>query len=349
MKARYNFLVLVIFICAVSPVMAKNSANTDIAMKFVQRISEIQEFNEWKNATIGKILELYDLDESVNAYILELTKDGKYIGYIVVSAKRTNYPILEFSKGKSPTMIAKETGIEPDRHYYLGGTIYLFKKGAKCSDIFGKEVNLSALKAGSKDILKNEEVKRRLERRALEAETIWKAYESSANQIITYYEIMIKGVPALLWKRGCTPTASAMVLGYWDQKGYPNFPNDYQNKLIDELADAMGTWNNGYTPQWQVSGGINKVCNKYGYGNWASDVWWVTWDTVLSEINSYRPFVLTFVLHNEYTWHSVTVIGYLIDSSNNKFISLYNTWDTSVHYIAFGSWFGANAHKVIPR
>jgi len=70
---------------------------------------------------------------------------------------------------------------------------------------------------------------------------------------------------------------------------------------------------------------------------------------VTDEISAYRPFVLTMVWHPTYTWHSVTVIGYAIDiDTNSKYILLYDTWDTDVHYIAFGSWIGANAHKAVP-
>jgi len=33
---------------------------------------------------------------------------------------------------------------------------------------------------------------------------------------------VIQGVPAYIWSYGCFPTAAAMMLGYWDNHGFPN-------------------------------------------------------------------------------------------------------------------------------
>jgi hypothetical protein len=63
--------------------------------------------------------------------------------------------------------------------------------------------------------------------------------DSSSYSISTVTQKSISGVPYYPWRTGCSPTASGMVLGYWDSHGYPNFPS--RNYLIDELADAMGT------------------------------------------------------------------------------------------------------------
>jgi len=206
-------------------------------------------------------------------------------------------------------MRASKLGIKAEKVYYLGALAYFFKEKGKYYDLMGREIEFKKIKEEVGKAMKDERVREHLTKRALEAKEQWKRYSSDTVTTLAWYGVHIQGVPALLWYRGCTPTAAAMVLGYWDQHGYPNFPDDYQTTLIDELADAMGTWDNGYTPQWQVSGGINTVCNNHGYGNWASDVWWVTWDMVTDEIGAYRPFVLTMVLQSTYTWHSVAVIG----------------------------------------
>jgi hypothetical protein len=55
-----------------------------------------------------------DTVRGVMAVIVCVRNGGKCddAGYIVVSAKKTNYPILEFSKGKSPVMRVDELGHE---------------------------------------------------------------------------------------------------------------------------------------------------------------------------------------------------------------------------------------------
>ena len=40
-------------------------------------------------------------------------------------------------------------------------------------------------------------------------------------------QVLIKNVPAYLWRHGCGPTAAGMVIGYWDSQGYPDLvPGD---------------------------------------------------------------------------------------------------------------------------
>jgi len=232
----------------------------NVAEKFAAKISTTEDFKEWKDAKIGKVVTCYDVDESRSAYVFELVKNEKYVGYIVVSAKKTNYPVLEFSKGTSPLMKASKLGIKAEKVYYLGALMYFFKEKGKCYDLMGREVDFEKVKKGVKGIMKDKKVRKHLAKRAMEAGEQWEKYNEITKSVSTlsWYGIHIQGVPALLWYRGCTPTAAAMVLGYWDQNGYPNFPDDYQTTLIDELADAMGTWDNGYTPMAGIRG--HKYC-----------------------------------------------------------------------------------------
>ncbi|MBO8181632.1 MAG: C39 family peptidase [Archaeoglobus sp.] len=360
-------LVLVMLGSAVMPAMAttntvsQNEAKS-VANKFIARISATDSFKDWKYAKIGKIATAYDVDESRSAYILELVKDGKYAGYIVVSAKKTNYPILEFSKGKSPLARIEELGIKAERVYRLGGMMYIAEERGKYYDLNKREIDFSKLREGVVEALKDEKIRNHLAKRTMEAKKQWEKYSSETLGGTQPGEGHVFGVPALLWYLGCSPTAAAMVLGYWDQHGYPNFPNDYQHDLIEELADAMGLtcW---YLPPWwqgtcptNIDDGINEVCNNHGYSNWATNQWFPTWNDVVNEITAGRPFVLAMAWggtgsgHTQpYGHHSVTCIGFLTDySTNEKFVELYDTWDTTPHLLAFGDWWASSATWVRP-
>jgi hypothetical protein len=49
--------------------------------------------------------------------------------------------------------------------------------------------------------------------------------------------ILIEGVPAYLWYRGCGPTAAGMVLGYWDGQGYVDlFPGSAATRTSEVEA-----------------------------------------------------------------------------------------------------------------
>lgn len=101
---------------------------------------------------------------------------------------------------------------------------------------------------------------------------------------------------------------------------FPNFPNDYQFALIEELANAMGTWSgwpaDGLTWPWAIADGINKVCRKYGYSNWASNKFFPSWNDAVNEINSGRAFTLAMLFggtalqgDRAYGQHVVTCVG----------------------------------------
>ncbi|UCG62315.1 MAG: C39 family peptidase [Candidatus Zixiibacteriota bacterium] len=57
-------------------------------------------------------------------------------------------------------------------------------------------------------------------------------------------QVIIKDVPAYLWRHGCGPTAAGMVIGYWDSNGYPDLvPGDAitQTAAVDAvIADDGG-------------------------------------------------------------------------------------------------------------
>lgn len=254
--------------------MAKEQVSTaeakEVAKKFMHIVSVNEKFKEWKEAKLSNPIVCYGIDDNPTAYLFELKKSGSYLGYIVISATKDNYPVLEFSKGKSPLMRALELGIKPEKVYYLGGIIYIFKQNGRYYYLFGNIINFKMIKQGIKEFLKDEKVKKHLAKRSVEAKSQWNSFKGKLLTTSAIIEKKIYGVPLLKWYRGCAPTSAAMVLGYWDQHGYSNFTDDYQTKLIDDLADAMGTWSlwpfiEGATWPWMIDDGINAVCKKYGY------------------------------------------------------------------------------------
>lgn len=85
----------------------KNFVNVDTATSvaniYVEQFSAtIPEFNNWKGATVRKATTYYDLKGTESAYSFDVLVNGQYAGYLMVSATRDNYPVLEFSKEKTP-------------------------------------------------------------------------------------------------------------------------------------------------------------------------------------------------------------------------------------------------------
>lgn len=128
----------------------------------------------------------------------------------------------------------------------------------------------------------------------------------------------------------CAPTASACVLGYWDDHGYGNLINgssDYGvnstgvTQLVDFLKIDMGWSGADGTPIVNIPGGIENTANsRCGYSFNATNLPRpVSWNDVTTEINADRPFVFT-VDHPYYNtggwWHSITGVGYTEDAGD---------------------------------
>ena len=153
----------------------------------------------------------------------------------------------------------------------------------------------------------------------------------------------------------CAPTASGMILSYWRNHGYPNFPSN-GDTLIAELYSAMGTSGTTGTPDANLESGIESVIQSYGYSIDGLYVnrYSITFSGIQSEINANRPIHLS--MHGAgaalgqttpYDHHSVTVVGW----ANGAFdaLELNDGWSTSVsRYIVYGNWNYVNAVYVRP-
>jgi len=100
----------------------------------------IANYSEWQEATVEQSTVYHNLDGKKSAYAFNVIENGQYAGYILVSATRDNYPILEFSTGRTPNAItelttrsetlaqdrADENGLTAGevKPLYLGATFY---------------------------------------------------------------------------------------------------------------------------------------------------------------------------------------------------------------------------------
>lgn len=104
----------------------------EYAEKQIDNIAESADINKWKGCSISKETALFDTDSKINAYYLELEKNGKGCGYVIVSAEDSGH-ILEYSYNGGDSFLteAKETvseeydiNIREQKIYYLGGMSY---------------------------------------------------------------------------------------------------------------------------------------------------------------------------------------------------------------------------------
>ena len=334
-----TMLLATLLIAAVSaPVSAATSVSIEdaetVASFYVQYVPTfIDNYSEWQEATVEQSTVYHDLDGEKSAYAFNVIENGQYAGYILVSATRDNYPILEFSTGRTPNAItelttrsetlaqerADEKGLTVGeaKPLYLGATFYyaeypLIDARGEVVDSVVVDLTVPAIvdfgesqvemPIDEKNLLEQQQMKKQ------EANALWDALEKKVRVMETAALEnpassrglgWISGVPNYPWYHGCSPTAAGMVLGYWDSHGYPNFPIGPDGEtLIGELADAMGTnWpGNGATWPSKIDNGIEEVCENHGYSNFdASNDYWMTWNEVKDEVDASKPFVISML------------------------------------------------------
>jgi len=267
-------VILVLGLLCVSCVSAqsnsKDAVNIDeakeVASYYVQYVPTfMSDFTEWEKATVEEGIAYYDLEGEKSAYSFNVLNEGEYVGYIMISATRDNYPVLGFSKGKVPNAIMeladtsesivkteaskKQLSVESATPLYLGGTFYYMQYSlvdSKGEIVAKKIVDLTSPTAPifynesviEKTFGDEETLKKRQSIKEKEAELQWDSIENrmlsdtESSEVSTRSIGWISGVPNYDWYIGCTPTSAGMVLGYWEDNGYSALPRYYINLQV---------------------------------------------------------------------------------------------------------------------
>jgi len=376
-------MIAVLLISAVSaPASAATSVSIEdaetVASFYVQYIPTfIDNYSEWQEATVEQSTVYHNLDGEKSAYAFSVIENGQYAGYILVSATRDNYPILEFSTGRTPNAItelttrsetlaqerADESGLTAGeaKPLYLGATFYyaeypLIDARGKVADSVVVDLTVPAIvdfgeyrveiPIDEKDLLEQQQMKKQ------EANALWDALEEKIKTTSLEGPASsrglgwISGVPAYILRCGCAPTAAGMVLMYWDGHGYPNFPDDH-NDTIDELGVAMHTGvpprPDGWTYISDVAPGIDEVCDNHNYSHFVAQTESISWNGLKDEVDASRPFVLIMLQGGIGSGHSQpygnhAVTGLGYSDYDEDYVFIHDTWDEHTHTILYDNW-----------
>uniref|UniRef100_UPI0020CF8721 S-layer homology domain-containing protein n=1 Tax=Bacillus thuringiensis TaxID=1428 RepID=UPI0020CF8721 len=295
--------------------------------KYVKGVSRYT-YENWKNAIIteGKIL--YDLNGIISGYVFQIQKDNIDMGYVIASNKKGKNSIIESTReGTSPYK-----DIEDREAIYTGPLQHYKMDGNKITDLRNNQ------SFELKDIKRSEEKKR----------NVAKPFANSSiidEDNFDFQEKYIQNVPDYTWYRGCTPTAFANVVGYWDQNGYGNLIKDNENtkQIIDLIGDDMdtdrgtgeftagvkfGTWPSKMAP------GIKKYFNSRGYNPEVVYDETPTYEEYKKELDAERPIIIGLRNNSIYSDHTITGVGYesmYIPEINEDYKDLivHDTWDTT--------------------
>lgn len=351
--------------------MVNTDEASSVALINVQDIANSAPgFSEWHDSEVILSKMYFDLTGNPAAYAFNVTQNGDYLGYILISAQRDNYPVLECSRGHLPTASTdfvsrsktkisesqtKDLVIQNPVPVYLGATFYY--DAYPMTDKTGNVVDYAYVDLTNSRLFNSEDMKKEMAinksslkanvAKPVDIERLW-SLESSPSVMasvssMTRSSNYIYDVPYYAWYRGCSPTAAAMVLGYWQSHGYPNYPT--ANTLIDELGNAMGTSSTwpftGATFPLFIDDGIETVAANHGYSglNSVENIWFSSdhFTDMAAEIDAGRPFVLSMYAGgaalgkpDTYDEHSVTVVGYV--GSLQNYLTIHDTWNSPPNY-----------------
>jgi len=290
---------------------------------------------------------------------------------VMIGGRYDVFPILEFHEGlpeyytrlaeakEKASKVLESKNPVLERIYYKG---YLEKWFMFCSN--GKTVYINTYSLKIYESLK----------KSVDGDNVndfsdmWTYRYSQVDTLDTIAEtkgtttVTIEGVPFYEWHSGCSPTAAAMVLGYWDNNGYPNLIDGYHSwwnnpdDFIEELAQAMGT-NNGSTIPFFIDEGIEEVTSDRGYNfdSQESNIGIYTtigttnshWHYIKNQIDAGHPLVWSVGGYDEPDYgqeeidHSVAVAGYKKVTESRWYwlhdawwcyALVHNTWDYQASY-----------------
>lgn len=290
-------------------------------------------------------------------YLLNLNKQGS-TGYLLVGANKNNMsPIVSLGFNDALKNIIKARKIATHR---LGnnkaiGNFRLLYGGPQ---LLAVEFTVAGDREQNKiilDLMNLQEIDPKnfptpdQDKDFTHIETGWSYYLNNSNEE-TNFSILITSTRDLSVRsydqnlsngpsQGCGPAAGAMMLNWWDERGYTLLQVDSDRTtgvvLMNHLFSVMSTNTFGTTIE-NFRSGLVKHTQNSGYSNFTSQI--VNWSTgrdnvynvLQSEVNNNRPVGLYYPLGaTPYSYHYVAGRGYSQNLNTGERLYKVNTWGTS--------------------
>lgn len=305
----------------------------------------------------------------------KMVGEGKY-GMIMVSARYEMGPIIEYYKAlplhytareKAKEMAEKELGtkdIELKRYIFYSPFDIWFEFISSEKLIY---VSPFTFKTFTKDQIFTVPPLEISKERSEKATQDWRRIERGEKLYPTLTRFRIPGVPDFDWSYGCSPSAAADILGYWQANGFPLLIDyyfwrwdliegewDYIPNVQQQLAIAMHTDSTtGSTSISSICPGIEAVCNS---PDWDNNYVFVcqdsgdNWSKLISEINAYRPVHWGLQNHPTYGNHAACAMGW--GPPDSEWICIHDTWSTTPEEVVidYDNWGGPRYVRIVdPR
>ncbi|WP_188201962.1 hypothetical protein [Thermococcus camini] len=248
--------------------------------------SNVPNFEDWKNSKLSQPVVYYFPNGTKSAYEFTVLVNGKPDGFILVAAQRYMPPVLEFSKGETPSKRLKRVGMARVRGFsvgkhrllYYGALSYSVELGnGKAMNVYGKVSSVPKTVKLSFSPKHVANIWRALETSSASEPTIGILSDDIYTKIIPNVPIWTEmdpyfGDPKNLSKSypknvgpdgdpwdawdGCTPIAAAQIIAYhehpeiYENGYYTQEYKEYMTSLVDILHHTMGTFDTKDKKGW---------------------------------------------------------------------------------------------------
>lgn len=359
---------------AEGPPVKKGLART-IARESVDCLSHRDAFTDW-DATGVRTPALFhaktiDNGETVltpRSWIFPVESGGDDVGYINVSARQTEQPVLTYGRGTAPQrQLATAKQQTPassqsitDRFIYHGGVEYLVES----TEVGG--VHLRSGKPTDPGPVQSVSQLSPTGENKQDGEMDWEGETDSevdnADSVPNWTSTDAGGASETtigtgddswdVWD-GCIPIVGSIVLGY--HEGLTPSDDDQREALIDRLHISMNTGSCGpICTEWEnIPPGIESY-DKGDHSYSATNDGGGLMPTAVNEIDNNRPFMLNME-NGPYTdkdsGHSVCAFGYRTESCGwlctNAYYKVHDTYeDSTADLVTHGCWDNACITKI---
>jgi hypothetical protein len=189
--------------------------------------------SEWREARLGEPALFRYVDRSPAVYVFPVIGKRGPSGYITVSAHRGKVPVIESAdEGEAPGRGAREGTL-----VFVPPYTYSVMKYGQLRDLETSAV-VSVSDARRITALVESAAPRSI------ASDAWHRYSTDEQfvQPMASYSRYISGVPNYTQRgNGCGHCAGAMLLAYWDKKGYPDLQSNKDDKNGSLLQQCLAT------------------------------------------------------------------------------------------------------------
>ncbi|ETJ36039.1 C39 family peptidase [Clostridium butyricum] len=327
-------LITVVSTSMCTPIYAASTADIEnIAKNAPQAIIPNE---DWTNIEVLNCKPLYNFSNELIAYSVDLkNNDNNKNAYVIVSKDEKDGPILQLGVDtESPYDKLSDDDKTP---IYDGVSRYYYQEDSSneyydiSNDKVIEEQEVDSLKLNSQQKVrtsKQPSKSKQLRTDLLEAEDPSELKSTMSSTRSGLEAHILTGVPDYRWRKGCAPTASAMVLKALYQS---DLRNTSSSELIDELADEMDTDSNGSTYTSKLYRGINNVLSSHDIDGNARLYKNPSFSKAVSQIDKNRPFILSVYNNkqslgsysNGFGNHSMACLGY--SKSSGSYLVVHDT------------------------